>query len=259
MANALDKKEDYEYFLSRSKSFANIVDTITGYIRPRNSDSSWAEPFDPLSSDLNNGFTEASPLQYSWFIPQNITRLIDIMGGREFADRKLDSLFNIETIPSITTPVDVTGLIGQYAQGNEPCHHIPYLYNYISKPWKTQRVVHRIMDSLYNSTPSGLCGNDDCGQLSAWYVLSCMGFYPVNPANGIFDIGSPLFPKVELNLDNGKKFLIVANDVSKSNYYIQSIYLNEEIFEEFRLSFMDIIKGGSLEFTMDNKPYIKGE
>jgi len=210
--------------------------------------SSWYSPFDP--TEVNNHYTEANAFQYSFYVPQDITGLIELHGGMEGLDKKLDELFTTESKLSGREQADITGLIGQYAHGNEPSHHMAYLYNYIGKPWKTQKLVHKIMQEMYTDSPDGLCGNEDCGQMSAWYVLSAMGFYQVCPGQMQYIIGSPQFDKVTINLDNGKKFVIVANYLNKENYYITSAQLNGNPFNRTFFTHAAMLNGGTLTFNM---------
>ena len=181
--------------------------------------------------------------------------MVKLFGGVENFDKKLDGLFNESSeIVGSHSSSDITGLIGQYAHGNEPCHHVAYLYSYIGKPWKTQEKVTEILRTQYTSKKNGLCGNDDCGQMSAWYVMNSLGFYPANPANGLYVFGTPSFKKTTLNLDNGKKFVIEAENKTKENIYIQSVSLNGKEYNKTYISHSDIVKGGTLKFVMGNKP-----
>jgi predicted alpha-1,2-mannosidase len=252
-AKALGKTDDYNVFLKRSQNFWNIADTTIGFMRPRNTDKSWMTPFDPALIKHGNGFTEGNAWQYSWFVPQDIAGLKKIMGGDKKFTEKLDQLFTTKSTTEVAI-IDVSGLVGQYAQGNEPSHHVAYLYNYAGEPWKTQSRIAMLRDSMYKSTRDGLCGNDDCGQMSAWYIFSSMGFYPVNPANGIYAIGTPAFDKLTMNMGNGKTFTVTASGVSKENVYIQSAKLNGAAYEKSFITHKDILAGGTLEFVMGNKP-----
>lgn len=255
MAQALGKMEDYEYFMKRSEAYVNVFDPATDFMRGKTADGEWLSDFDPkFASYGKSDFIEGNSWQYSWFVPHNIPNLIHLMGGKEAFNQKLDDLFNEVDEVTEGAPIDITGLIGQYAHGNEPSHHVAYLYNYGDQSWKTQERVHQIMTELYDNTPEGLSGNEDCGQMSAWYVFSAMGFYPVNPASGKYDFGTPLFEKVTINLEDGKSFDIKAENVSDSNIYIQSVQLNGKKYEEDYLLHEDIVSGGTLVFTMGNKP-----
>jgi hypothetical protein len=206
MAQILNKKEDYEYFMKRSQNWKNIFDWETGFMRPKKN-GGWDKPFDPR--EVNNNFTEGNSWQYSFFVPQDIDGLIQAHGGKDKFEAKLDALFNAESKTTGREQVDVTGLIGQYAHGNEPSHHMAYLYNYVGKPEKTNAKVKYILDNFYTNTPDGLIGNEDCGQMSAWYVLSVMSEYPVCPGSIIdYNENDLYFDKVVVNLENGEKVVI---------------------------------------------------
>ena len=220
MAQILNKKEDYQYFMKRSQNWKNIFDWETSFMRPKKN-GGWDKPFDPR--EVNNNFTEGNSWQYSFFVPQDISGMIQAYGGPEKFEAKLDALFNAESKTTGREQVDVTGLIGQYAHGNEPSHHMAYLYNFVNKPYKTQEKVRQILTELYKNDPDGVSGNEDCGQMSAWYVLSAMGFYPVTPASNDYIIGKPLFKKATIHLENGKQFVISAKNLSDKNIYIESV------------------------------------
>src|SRR5215813_10206913 len=211
MARLLGHTEDYRRYLRRAQFYQNVFDPAPGFMRPR-VNGSWLFPFDPR--EVNFAFTEANSWQYSFFVPQDISGLISLMGGMDEFVKKLDDLFTTESRLTGHEQADITGMIGQYAHGNEPSHHIAYLYDYVNQPWKTQYRVRQIMDNFYTPQPDGLIGNEDCGQMSAWYILSAAGFYPVTPGSSIYAIGSPLFPQVQFKLENGKRFVIKANGVS---------------------------------------------
>jgi predicted alpha-1,2-mannosidase len=259
IAKILGKTDDYGMFMRRAAYFKNVIDPSTGFARPRNSKGSWLEPFNPKSiwqgNDLH--YTEANAWQDTWFVPHDVQGLINLEGGREKFNSKLDSLFTISSEISGNV-ADVTGLIGQYAHGNEPSHHTIYLYDYSGVPWKAQRLIRMVMDSLYNAGPAGLCGNEDMGQMSAWYVLSAMGFYPVAPGQNIYSIGSPLFKKVTINLDKsfnkGEKFVIEARNNSGDNKYIQSAILNGKPLTKTWFEHSEIQNGGTLIFQMGPEP-----
>jgi hypothetical protein len=243
--------EDYERFSARAQYYKNVFDSATGFMRPR-TNAQWLTPFDPREVDFN--FTEANSWQYTFFVPQDISGLMTLMGGKEAFAAKLDALFAANSKTTGREQADITGLIGQYAHGNEPSHHMAYLYNYANQPWKTQARVRQIMDNFYQPTPDGLIGNEDCGQMSAWFVLSAAGFYPVTPGAPIYAIGSPLFPQVRFNLENGKSFVIRARRVSKSNSYIQSARLNGRPYFKSYISHDDLMSGGELIFEMGPRP-----
>ncbi len=251
MAKALGKKKDYDYFINRALSYRNVFDPSTLLMRAKKN-GKWVDPFDPYS--VSGNYTEANAWQYSFFVPQDVNGLIKLMGGDKNFIKMLDELF--DTSPKLTgrEQADITGMIGQYAQGNEPSHHMAYLYNYAGEPWKTQDRVHQIVTKLYTDKPDGLCGNDDCGQMSAWYVLSAIGFYPVCPGDNEYVIGTPLFDKVTINTGGKKKFIISANSLSDKNYYIQSAQLNGKQFGRTYITNAELSNGGSLVFDMGDAP-----
>ena len=251
MAKALHKTSDYNYFIRRAQSYKNIFDPQTGFMRPK-SDGIWKYPFDPTEVDFN--YTEANAWQYTFFVPQDISGLMKLMGGKEKFARKLDRLFTTKQKLSGRHQPDITGLIGQYAHGNEPSHHIAYLYDYAGQPWKTQAMVHKIMNEMYTDKPAGLAGNEDCGQMSAWYVLSAMGFYSVTPGSPVYAIGSPLLREATIHLENGKTFVIQAKNLSDKNIYIQSARLDKKPYNKSYLAQQTIMQGGKLVFTMGDKP-----
>jgi predicted alpha-1,2-mannosidase len=253
IAKALGENDDYDLFIDRSKNYENVFEPSEGFMRGRNEDGSWVTPFDPFVH--TSDFTEGNSWQYSWFVPHDVYGLINLMGGREAFANKLDTLF---TLPSKPIWPNIVGMIGQYAHGNEPSHHIPYLYDYSGQPWKTQEKVRQIMDEKYVTDRQGLCGNDDCGQLSAWYIFSAMGFYPVCPGEPSYEIGSPVFDEVIIHLDSkyykNEKFVIKANSVSKENKYIQSATLNGKPLNKPWIKHSDIVNGGTLIFEMGPEP-----
>ncbi len=256
MAKALGKDEDYQYFMNRAGAYKNVFDTSSGFMRGRKADGSWVTPFDPTyASHSGYDFVEANAWQYTWFVPHDVQGLVNLMGGESQFIAKLDSLFNVNSkIEGEDVSIDITGLIGQYAHGNEPSHHVAYLYNYVGQPWKTQEKVHQILTELYDNTPEGLSGNEDCGQMSSWYLLSAMGFYPVNPMGGVYAMGTPIFDKVTIQVDDGKTFVIEANNLSKENIYVQSVTLNGEVLERTWISHQEIMNGGQLIFEMTDIP-----
>ncbi|MCX6282516.1 MAG: GH92 family glycosyl hydrolase [Bacteroidetes bacterium] len=251
MAKALGKAGDYDIYIKRAQYYKNLFDRSSGFMRAK-TNATWFSPFDP--SEVNFNYTEANAWQYSFYVPQDLSGLMDLMGGRESFSEKLDAMFTAPSVTSGRDQADISGMIGQYAHGNEPSHHMAYLYDYAGKPWKTQALIHRICSQLYRNDPDGLCGNEDCGQMSAWYVLSAMGFYPVVPCSGIYAIGSPLFPKVSVHLENGKTFTVEAKDISRTNFYISSATLNGKAYNKCFISHADIMQGGNLVFTMSPNP-----
>ncbi len=247
----LGELDDYRTFIERAQYYKNTFDPDIGFMRPR-LNGGWKTPFDPSEVDFN--FTEANSWQYSFYVPQDISGLIAGHGGKQALAGKLDLLFSTKDPPSGRKQADITGLIGQYAHGNEPSHHIAYLYNFVNQPWKTQQTVRRIMDELYSSEPDGLSGNEDCGQMSAWLVLSALGFYQVTPGEPWYVIGTPWFKKAVINLENGRRFRIRAPKVSPENIYVQDLKLNGETWPESILKHADIMAGGELLFSMGPKP-----
>jgi len=248
IAKMLDKNNDYELFLERSQNYKNLFDPFTKFMRPKYCTGLWKILFFPSSWI---GFTEGNSWTYTWFIPHDIQGLISLMGKERFSKR-LDYFFSKFVYPSWFRP------FSHYWHGNEPDQHVPYLYNYVSQPWKTQHTVRRIMDELYGTGQDGIPGNDDCGQLSSWYVFSAMGMYPVCPGNTTYQIGSPIFEKITLHLDNqyysGGDFVIIAHNVSKDNKYIQSATLNDEPLKRTWIKHSEIVNGGSLIFRMGSNP-----
>jgi predicted alpha-1,2-mannosidase len=253
VARMLGKTADYERYSARAQSYRNVFDRVTGFMRPR-SNGNWIEPFDPREVTL--AFTEANSWQYTFFAPHDISGLIALMSGRAQFAHKLDQLFSADSRTTGREQVDITGLIGQYAHGNEPSHHMAYLYTYVGQPWKTQSRVRQIMDQFYKPEPDGLIGNEDCGQMSAWYVLSAAGFYPVTPGSTVYAIGSPLFPEVRFNLENGKSFVVRAVNSSDRNVYIQSARLNGRPYNKSLLLHDDLMAGGELVFVMGPRPNV---
>lgn len=251
MARALNKEEDYHDFSKRSQFYKNMFDPSTGFMRPKNSDRKWAGNFDPTEG--SDHFVEGNSFQYSLFAPHDVNGLIDLIGGDEKFIAWMDTLFT-KTSKHDQTVIDASGLIGQYAHGNEPSHHMAYLYNYAGVPWKTQEMVRRILDSLYDDKPDGLSGNEDCGQMSAWYILSAIGFYPVCPGSGDYVIGAPLFARATINLENGKQFTMRAKNASAENKYIQSVTFNGKPWSKSWLTHQTIVSGGELVVEMGSSP-----
>ncbi|WP_370629906.1 GH92 family glycosyl hydrolase [Zunongwangia sp. SCSIO 43204] len=257
MAKALDKQEDYKYFSERAESYKKLFDPETGFMRGKSAKGEWHLPFDPKHSQhrVNTDYTEGNAWQHSWFVLHDPEGLIELHGGAEPFTEKLEQLFNESSeITGEHTSADISGLIGQYAHGNEPSHHIAYLFNKAGKPWRTQYYVHEILNTQYNTTPNGLSGNEDAGQMSAWYVLSAMGLYPFSPASAAYEIGTPIFERSTINLKDGGTFVITAKNVSPENFYIQSAKLNGEEFNTTTISHEQILAGGTLEFVMGSEP-----
>jgi len=249
MAKDLGKEDDYKNYIQRAQYYKNIFDPETKFMRGK-MNGMFVKPFNP--TEVNFMLTEANTWQYTFFVPQDITGLMKLLGGRGDFTGKLDTLFNTNMELSGRHQSDITGLVGQYAHGNEPSHHMAYLYNFAGQPWKTQQIVRVIMGDLYGHEPDGLCGNEDCGQMSAWYVLSSMGFYPVTPGANEYVIGSPVFNKVTIHLENGKKFTIQANGNSEENIYIQSARMNGVEYSKSFFTHEDIMAGGELVFEMSD-------
>ena len=251
MAKAMDKKDDYALFLKRAQFYKNVYDPETQFMRGRFRNT-WFTPFDPY--EVNFNYTEANAWQYSLYAPQDITGLMNLMGGKKALENHLDNLFTAKNETSGRDQIDITGLIGQYAHGNEPSHHMAYLYNFVNKPAKTQEKVYQILTELYKNDPDGVSGNEDCGQMSAWYVLSSLGFYPVTPGANQYIIGSPLFEKATINLENKKQFTIQAENISDSAIYIEKAFLNDIELNRTFITHNEIIAGGILKFYMTDAP-----
>jgi len=258
-AQALGKMEDYEYFMKRAASYENVIDTASGFARPKDDTGNWLSPFNPtfVGHGSERHYTEANAWQYTWFVPHDVQGLIELLGGRNKFLSKLDSLFTISSEVRETVS-DVTGLIGQYAHGNEPGHHTIYLYNYAGRPWKTQNLARKVMDELYHDGPDGLCGNEDMGQMSAWYVLSAMGFYPVAPGQNVYVVGSPAFGRVVLHLDENyygaDKLIIETTGNSPTNKYIQSATLNGKALDRPWFNHDAVKNGATMTFQMGPNP-----
>ncbi|POY35021.1 alpha-mannosidase [Solitalea longa] len=257
VAQKLGKTDDYNTYMSRAGYYANLFDKSTGFMRAKNSDGQWVPNFDPYFSEhgAKSQYTEGNAWQHSWFVPHDPQGLINLFGSKEAFVAKLDSLFTVSSeMTGANKSPDVSGFIGQYAHGNEPSHHIAYLYNYAGQPWKSQARVREILRTMYTAKPDGLSGNEDCGQMSAWYVLSSMGIYPVNPASGVYVFGSPILNSAKINLGNGRTFAINAVNNSKENIYIQSASLNGKPYNKTYITHSDMLKGGVLVFTMGKTP-----
>jgi len=245
-----DRQVESEY-LRRSQYWRNIYDPFTGFMRPR-INGCWLEPFDPTEANVH--YTEANSWQYSFHVQHDIQGLTEASGGDNSMEEWLDELFSSSSQTGGWTVADMTGMVGQYAQGNEPSHHIAYLYDYIGVPWKTQQVVRQIMEDLFTSRPDGLCGNEDCGQMSAWYVMSALGFYPVTPGSRQYALGSPMFRSAVIHLENGKDFTIRAPRTGRYNRYINHVMRDGQPYEKAYITFDDIIEGHSFVFGMDDDP-----
>jgi predicted alpha-1,2-mannosidase len=256
MAKDVNNASTEKEFLLRSEYYNNVYDPKIGYMRPKLADGTFRENFDPMDTH-GQGFIEGNAWNYGLYVPQNIDKMVDMMGGKERFTQHLDSLFTMDIDEKyIANHEDITrdGIIGNYVHGNEPGHHIPYLYNWTGHPEKTQARVRMIMDTMYGPTVDGLCGNDDAGQMSAWYIFSSLGFYPVTPGSPDYALGSPLVKAAKIHLDNGKTLTIIANNQSKDNVYVQSVSVNGKLLEGNLLSHQDIMNGGELVFEMSATP-----
>jgi predicted alpha-1,2-mannosidase len=251
VAKKLGKTEDYERFIKRSEFYRNLFNPATGFFQPKDDKGNWIEPFDPLSYE-NPCFVEGNAWQYMWFVPHNPQGLIDLFGGVKPFIKKLNENFTLtETSGEING--NASAFIGQYAHGNEPSHHTVYLYNFAGQPWRTQELVEQVRSSFYNPTPCGYAGNDDCGQMSAWYIFSALGFYPFNAGSAEYVIGTPLFQKAVLHMPNGKDLVINAPRKSDKAIYVKSVKLNGKKITDWKLTHQQLMEGGTLDFTMSEK------
>ncbi len=256
MANKMGKPDIASAYAKRAEAYNYIWDNSTGFMRAKRSDGSFQSPFDPLSTE-RQGFIEGNAWNYSFYVPQDPAKLITLHGGSRKFISHLDSLFSQkldEKYFAESEDISAVGMIGNYVHGNEPSHHVPYLYVFAGAPWKTQERIHQIVTTLYRNTTDGLCGNDDCGQMSAWYIFSSLGFYPVCPGSNEYVVGAPSVDKATLNLENGKQFIITAQNLNDKNIYIQRILLNGNALNSYILKHEDIMKGGTLEFFMGANP-----
>lgn len=257
VAQKLGLTDDFNFFMNRSMAYRKLFDPEVGFMRGKDGDGKWRTPFDPKHSAHRVGtdYTEGNAWQHSWFVLHDVQGLIDLFGGDEPFVEKLNQLFaETSEITGDEVSPDITGLIGQYAHGNEPSHHIAYLYNYAGMPYKTQEMVHRILREQYFNTPDGISGNEDMGQMSAWYVMSALGFYPVNPVDGNYVLGTPLFPEATILLDNGLTFRIMAHGHSEANFYVEKVVLNGKPLDRTYITHHEIARGGTLEFFMSPEP-----
>jgi predicted alpha-1,2-mannosidase len=251
MAKAMGEDREYQTYLQRAQYYKNVYDPKSQFMRGRFRNT-WFAPFDPY--EVNFNYTEANAWQYSFYVPQDVSGMMQLMGGKRQLEANLDKLFSAEDQTSGRHQVDITGLIGQYAHGNEPSHHMAYLYNFVNKPHKTQARVRQILQEQYTNTPDGISGNEDCGQMSAWYVFSSLGFYPVTPGANQYIIGAPLVEKATIYLESGKKFSIAAAPYSEAAKYIQQVFLNGKALQRSYLTHQEIIQGGELRFVMGTTP-----
>lgn len=252
MAEKMGKADIAQEFYKRSENYRNIFNPASSFMQPRDEKGNFAKDF--KAETYTEDICESNGWQYFWSVQHNIDDLIRLVGGEERFAQRLDSMFTYTPASDEELPIFSTGMIGQYAHGNEPSHHVTYLYNKVKQPWKTQQYAAKVMHELYTNEPGGLCGNEDCGQMSAWYVFSAMGFYPVDPISGQYEIGTPMFPRVELKLANGKTFTISAPAVSRENIYIQSVKVNGEPYKKSYLTHDLIMSGATVEFEMGATP-----
>lgn len=250
MAQAMGKEDIYQKYIERSQNYIHVFDGSTKFFRPKRMDGNWETPFNPI--EVGRAYTEATAWQYRFFVPHDVNGMIQLFGGMESFSTALDSIFTVSS--QIDGELsDITGLIGQYVHGNEPSHHIAYLYNYIGQPWKTQEMTRRLLDEMYQPTPDGIIGNEDCGQMSAWYILSSLGLYSVCPGSNEFVLTTPLFEKAVIKLANGKMLTILANNPQK-NRYIDAVTLNGKVIETNFVTYEQLMEGGELNFTLTSKP-----
>jgi len=258
IAKVLDKTEDFDYFSKRSKAYEYLFDSKTGFMRGKDAKgTSWKTPFDPKYSAhrVHAEYTEGNAWQHSWFVLHDTENLVKMHGGDDKFNAHLEQLFTESSeITGDNVSADISGLVGQYAHGNEPSHHIAYMFNFSNQPWKTQYWVRHILETQYSNNPDGLSGNEDCGQMSAWYVFSAMGLYPYSPASGEYQIGSPMFEKSTIKISETTNFVIEAENASKENIYIQSATLNDAVFNQTTISHATMLKGGTLKFVMGATP-----
>lgn len=258
-AKKLGKNEEYHRFMKRALSYRNIFDKSTGYMRGKDSNGNWRTPFSPVAyegpgsvngwGDITEGFT----VQYTWYVPHDVEGHINLM-GKDLYRQRLDSLFNVSLPEDIPGAHDIWGRIGAYWHGNEPCHQVSYLYNYLGEPWKCQQRVREVVDRFYGNTPDALSGNDDCGQMSAWYIFNCMGFYPTAPSSNVYNIGSPALPKVTMHMSNGKDLKMTTDNWCKKNIYVKELYLNGKLHDKSYITYDDIRDGAELHFVMSPVP-----
>ncbi|HEY4977700.1 MAG TPA: glycoside hydrolase family 92 protein, partial [Candidatus Acidoferrum sp.] len=257
IARAAGASQDEQLLLQRSKNYRHMFDQKTNFVRARLENGDWAEPFDPRGmghSKKWRDFTEANSWETTFAVQHDVKGFMELFGGRKAFIAKLDELFSTSSELPPDAPPDIAGLVGQYAHGNEPCHHIAYLYTYAGAPYKTQERVRSLLETMYDNQPDGLAGNEDCGQMSAWYVISSLGFYAVDPASGTYVLGSPFFDNVELNMGSGKTLRLVARRSSPDAKYVQSVTLNGQPHEKTWFSHADIANGGTFVFMLSDKP-----
>ena len=252
LAEALGEEEIKNTFSKRANNWKNLYDSSSTFFRSKDENGVFTSPF--VAKEYTTEFCESNAWQYFWFVPQDIDGLVETLGPERFG-QKLDSMFTYRPAMDDKLPIFSTGMIGQYAHGNEPSHHVSYLYNDIGQPWKTQRLVREIIKTQYSTAPNGYCGNEDCGQMSAWLVFSAIGMYPVNPADGKYSITSPWIKKATLHLENGNQFVISTENQSDKNCYIQSVSLNGKPYDKLILTHKDLMQGGELHFVLGSEPH----
>ncbi|WP_299431849.1 GH92 family glycosyl hydrolase [uncultured Maribacter sp.] len=251
-AKGLGKLDDYRIFIERSQNWKNLHNKNNSWFQPKDEKGNFITPFIP--KEYSPYFCESNAWQYYWYVPHDVGTLIEKTGGAERFEQKLDSMFSYYPEPTDKLPVFSTGMIGQYAHGNEPSHHVAYLYNYLKTPSKTQKLVRNILENQYKNEPNGHCGNEDCGQMSSWYIFNALGFYPVNPAQGVYNLGAPLFEEATIQLQNDKTFKVIATNHASENIYVESMTLNGKVLDRLYITHKEIINGGVLEFKMTNTP-----
>ena len=251
MADKMGKKELANEFYKRSQNYKNTYNPATGFFQPRDDKGNWQPDFKP--EEYTPHISESNAWHYFWSVQHDIPGLISLTGGKEAFSAKLDSMFTVGPKENEELPLFSTGMIGQYAHGNEPSHHVIYLYNKVGQPWKTAKYAHEVLTKLYKNTPDGLCGNEDMGQMSAWYVLSAMGFYPVNPVSGQYEIGSPLFNQVKISLPEGKAFILTAKNLSDENIYVKSVTIDGKPWNKSYITHQQIIDGANVELEMTSE------
>ena len=252
MAQKMGKTEIANEYYKRSQNYRNVFNPATGFMQPIDDKGVFQPNFSP--DEYTAHICESNAWHYFWSVQHDIKGLVSLTGGQDKFAAKLDSMFTYIPAGNEELPIFSTGMIGQYAHGNEPSHHVIYLYNKVRQPWKAQKYAAQVMHELYTNAPAGLCGNEDCGQMSAWYVFSAMGFYPVNPVSGEYEIGTPLFPEMRLSLGNGKTFTVLAPNVSRENIYIQSVKVNGQPYDKSYITHQQIMDGSTVEFVMGNQP-----
>lgn len=254
MAEKMGKKDIAERFYTRAQNYKNLYNPASGFMQPLDDKGVFIKNFNP--DDYTEYICESNAWHYLWSVQHDTKGLMELMGGQKKFEEKLDSMFTYIPTGKEDLPIFSTGMIGQYVHGNEPSHHVIYLYNQTQNKWKAQKYIAQVMNELYLNTPAGICGNEDCGQMSAWFVFSAMGFYPVNPVGGIYELGTPLFPELKLHLNNGKVFTVLAPQVSKENIYVQSVKIDGKPYDKTYITHEQIMNGATVEFEMGSKPNI---